>query len=494
MAEYKSPTTLNYSGISTADANDYRTRLSNLLSSAPAKTATQTSTVPVINSQIKTPTIVAPVKPVETSPVQQTTKSYTVVGGDSLSKIAQANGMSLQQLLELNPNYKANPNLVKVGATLNLGGTSVPIVDTTTKPVVEKPVVATAITPEQKAINDQQTLAQNAGSAGLSVEEYTKLYGANNNVSKVESDAIAKELGITDLEGKVFAKPSKSSQDIFDQAYASTGLADVKAKIDALNAEIATDRSNLSDAVGAIDENPFLTETSRVGRGKRVLDQAEQKINNKLSQIDAYQKLYDSGITEINNSILRTQNDFNTNQAIDTAQLNYLQTKAEKEATQLQNTKNIVPNTVMSAYLKAKAEGKAPTMIGSSDTGYYKYDETTGKFIQAVKPTTSTNNEYALAQKFVTDNPNATPEEIEQGIRANTKGLSESDIKSLLPSTLNRANIAKLYGITDDDTKTAWFGLGKTNKEKIDEVMDSIAQYKAVGTSDADIIKLIKGE
>jgi LysM repeat protein len=43
-----------------------------------------------------------------------------VKNGDTLSEIAQANGMSLNELLALNPKYKANPDDVKAGALLIL--------------------------------------------------------------------------------------------------------------------------------------------------------------------------------------------------------------------------------------------------------------------------------------------------------------------------------------------------------------------------------------
>lgn len=47
-------------------------------------------------------------------------KPYEVQSGDSLSKIARANKMTLEELLEKNPEYKANPNFVKRGAKINL--------------------------------------------------------------------------------------------------------------------------------------------------------------------------------------------------------------------------------------------------------------------------------------------------------------------------------------------------------------------------------------
>jgi len=45
---------------------------------------------------------------------------YTVKAGDNLIKIARANNLTLQQLLDLNPQYKNNPNLIKVGQTIKL--------------------------------------------------------------------------------------------------------------------------------------------------------------------------------------------------------------------------------------------------------------------------------------------------------------------------------------------------------------------------------------
>lgn len=51
-------------------------------------------------------------------------QNYTVRSGDTLSQIASRNGMSLSQLLALNPQFKSNPNLIKPGQTVNLKGGS----------------------------------------------------------------------------------------------------------------------------------------------------------------------------------------------------------------------------------------------------------------------------------------------------------------------------------------------------------------------------------
>lgn len=46
--------------------------------------------------------------------------TYTVKPGDTLSKIATRNGITLRQLLEANPQFKTNPDKLKVGDILNL--------------------------------------------------------------------------------------------------------------------------------------------------------------------------------------------------------------------------------------------------------------------------------------------------------------------------------------------------------------------------------------
>lgn len=59
---------------------------------------------------------------------------YKVRKGDSLSKIAKANNMSLNELVELNPSYKANPNQLSIGADIRLKNTQDPVESTVVGP------------------------------------------------------------------------------------------------------------------------------------------------------------------------------------------------------------------------------------------------------------------------------------------------------------------------------------------------------------------------
>jgi LysM repeat protein len=46
--------------------------------------------------------------------------THTVKSGDTLAKIARTNGISLEQLLQANPRFRANPNRIRVGDVLNI--------------------------------------------------------------------------------------------------------------------------------------------------------------------------------------------------------------------------------------------------------------------------------------------------------------------------------------------------------------------------------------
>tara|TARA_B100000073_G_scaffold294466_1_gene258423 strand:- start:119 stop:877 length:759 start_codon:yes stop_codon:yes gene_type:complete len=46
--------------------------------------------------------------------------TYKVKSGDNLTKIAKAYNLTLQQLLDANPKYKKNPDLIKIGQNINI--------------------------------------------------------------------------------------------------------------------------------------------------------------------------------------------------------------------------------------------------------------------------------------------------------------------------------------------------------------------------------------
>jgi hypothetical protein len=61
-------------------------------------------------------------------------------------------------------------------------------------------------------------------------------------------------------------------------------------------------------------------------------------------------------------------------------------------------------------------------------------------------------------------------------------------------SKLTRESISTLFGISDDDQKSGFLGFGKTNKERLDEIMSTIERYQGVGYKDDEILKMMEEE
>ncbi len=102
--------------------------MSNLLQPANASLLNNYSSTPTV-SKTAVPLQSAPLSVNTTPSLPQISTSasatpYREQSGDTLSAIASKNGMSLKDLLALNPQYQANPNLIKVGENITIGGKS----------------------------------------------------------------------------------------------------------------------------------------------------------------------------------------------------------------------------------------------------------------------------------------------------------------------------------------------------------------------------------
>lgn len=93
--------------------------------------------------------------------------TYTVKSGDSLSKIAAQNGMTLQQLLQLNPQFASNPNLIKPGQAVNLAPAQQPTQTTPTPTPTQTNPNQAQMDSIQKQLEDAQRQLANAQGAGF---------------------------------------------------------------------------------------------------------------------------------------------------------------------------------------------------------------------------------------------------------------------------------------------------------------------------------------
>jgi hypothetical protein len=251
--------------------------------------------------------------------------------------------------------------------------------------------VATLIgqpTPGQPVSTDPtQALGQAAGQAGLGFDDYLKILAGQNGLTADETKAIRDSLGLDTLEGSVFSQPSKTTEQLYTDAYTSAGLSDVKQKIADLDAKIAEKQKQLTNAQGVVNENPFLDESNRVGRLKRLNDQGQAEINNLLAEKQQYADLYNQGLTEVNNVVTRNSADFNQSKELNAQKLAYLTSKANELITQKQNEKLAsVYGPGLTSFLSAKAGAQKPETIGTADTGFFQWDPITRTFKQITAP------------------------------------------------------------------------------------------------------------
>lgn len=108
---------------------------------------------------------------------------YTIKYGDTLSGIASQTGKSIQELLKLNPSI-TDPNKIRAGNSLNLGGTTTPVTST---PTGTTPTTTT--TPAKKTIADV---------AKITVPDYTEdpNVAAVGNTYKTQATQQVDEEGI----------------------------------------------------------------------------------------------------------------------------------------------------------------------------------------------------------------------------------------------------------------------------------------------------------
>lgn len=325
-------------------------------------TTTKTSTA----SGLPT-TPVAPVAPRISTPVSQSTQNmsvapkatssaYTVKSGDTLGAIAARNGTTVQELQRLNPQI-TNVNLIQPGQVFKLPGAVAPSAPATPSappaPQVQPAQSPAPTQPQQPGGNmpastptqpgtppptgnvqtdtAMKSLAEQAGKAGMTLDEYLDLVNRSNAPTKEESDAIRNKLGIPDLIDDVFSKPEKSTTELYKELYDLGGLSDVKESVKKLDAEIAQKRADLVTATGELYNNPWISQATRQGRLGNLQRIALADIENSIAQKEQYLSLYDQGISEIEKSIVRSQYDTGLESDLSVAKLNYLLTEAERD-------------------------------------------------------------------------------------------------------------------------------------------------------------------
>lgn len=227
--------------------------------------------------------------------------------------------------------------------------------------------------------------AKYAGQSGLNLDDYLKLAGGSASVSGDERNKVNADLGIPDIYKQLFT-PAPATQDIYNNAYKSAGLGDLKKSIEAKLAEVNRIQSAYTGKGGKINENPWLSDASRTGRLRQLDDQRLQEIGNLANELKSIQDLYGNGINEVNSVVGRTTQDFSNNQQLNQMKLQYLQQQAEQQLQDLLGSKKSAAYQYLPDYLQAKAASQKPDTIGSPEMGYFAWNPNTSTFDQVVAP------------------------------------------------------------------------------------------------------------
>ncbi len=238
--------------------------------------------------------------------------------------------------------------------------------------------------------NPNQQLASSAGQAGLGFDDYMKIVSGQSGLSVDEQYRIKEALGIPALENAVFT-PSKGTEQIYKDAYKSSGLGNLKTKIEAKLKEISIIQSKYIDAEGKVNENPFLSEASRIGRLSRLEDKRQAQIGNMENEVNSLNDLYNSGINEVNSLVTRVSTDLGNQRNLDSLKLQYLLSTAEEQIKTKQAEKTNEAYQYLPDYLKAKASAQKPDTIGSNETGFYRWNPNTQTFEQVIAPSVTPN-------------------------------------------------------------------------------------------------------
>lgn len=284
-------------------------------------------------------------------------------------------------------------------------------------------------------------LAAQAGAAGVSADDLSKLIGLTSE----EKNQIYKNLGIDTLASEVFSTPSKSTQQIYTEAYNAAGLADIKTKFQELQDKINSRYADLNTATEQINNHPWISEASRVGRIRRLMEAAQSDIANLETQAQQYADLYNEGLAQVNQTVQNTVADISYNQQLKAQQLQYLIAKAEQDIAAAQQSK-------LARYFPEYLTGvNSITKYETLNQGQTLIDPKTGKVIYSVPKTYAPSGSGSGSRITTGDNP-----QLYSGLSSSTATAVRSKVSAFKsePVIQNFATIQEGYNFVQSLSNT----------------------------------------
>jgi len=213
-----------------------------------------------------------------------------------------------------------------VPSTITPVTTPPPIIPPPVAPIVpktEEDRIKTEIAETQKKIEEITGVIERAKVAGIGPEEQIPQWVWEAKTPE-EVAALVKPERIKELEKTAFAPPPKTWDEIYKEAYDTSGLTDIKKKIEDLDAKILQRKNDLYAEEEEITGNPWLFEASKLGKVKREYDRANKDIELLVDQRKSLADEYNTGIKSAGDVADRALKGWEAQAKLYQAELDYL--------------------------------------------------------------------------------------------------------------------------------------------------------------------------
>lgn len=237
-------------------------------------------------------------------------------------------------------------------------------------------------------------------------------------------DSAAKDLGYTtfdDFLKDVTAKPDKSTEQFYNDAYTTAGLPDL------LN-QISGKKNALNQALGTVNDNPWYDEAFRRGEASRLQTLAGNDIKN-------LQDEYQLRLGNVHDLVARETADLAQTSSLAKTKLDYLHQRIQEAQATAKETaaeKKAADNAAATAAKDATAAAKLQTVTAPTTSNVYQYDPTTKEFKLVQKAVPKPVTPRGGGGGGGTSAPKPFKFSAKQLLTLQTRGLQSSDANGIL--------------------------------------------------------------
>lgn len=257
--------------------------------------------------------------------------SIQVKSGDTLTRLSQQYGVSLQDILNSNPTI-TDPNKIAIGQSINLPnatftgatpeatlqqqttnaqgevfdalgrrigrttptqtGTTQPMQQVGTQPVQQGQVQP--VQPQQQIANQMDTFASNSGLMQNPDGTYSP--------AQPQQDQSQQGFGTTKVAAPgqfgLGQSPINSYIDEYKRVYNELGIPSIKEQFDAITKQIQDVDDELGDKIAEVNENPWLSQNTREVRSRQLQDKYDRKKDSLINRLRLTESLFERGVED----------------------------------------------------------------------------------------------------------------------------------------------------------------------------------------------------